>query len=139
MNVDIATTDSEIENCFDVMSQLRPHIRRNEFLEKLGKQRQQGYEIAYIDVEGKVVAVAGFRVADNLAWGKFLYVDDLVTGNKERSKGFGKVLLEWLLNYAKENGCDSFHLDSGITRIDAHRFYLNNGLEKSSYHYSVKL
>ncbi len=36
-------------------------------------------------------------------------------------------------------GAEQFHLDSGTQREDAHRFYLREGLEVSSLHFSRKL
>jgi GNAT superfamily N-acetyltransferase len=70
--------------------------------------------------------VAGFRTGHNLAWGHYLYVDDLSTRPDARRRGHGRALLE----EAKRLGCDQFHLDSGVglDRADAHRLYLNAGL-----------
>jgi GNAT superfamily N-acetyltransferase len=65
-------------------------------------------------------------------------VDDLVTAESERSKGHGKALLEWLKRLAIEDGCDAFHLDSGVQRKRAHQFYLREGMELSSYHFSTR-
>ncbi|MBI3921087.1 MAG: GNAT family N-acetyltransferase, partial [Armatimonadetes bacterium] len=86
-----------------------------------------------------VVAVAGFRLSENLAWGRFLYVDDLVTDEAERSRGHGQELLEWLLEYAHQQDCDQFHLDSGVQRFGAHRFYLRHGMDITSHHFALKL
>jgi GNAT superfamily N-acetyltransferase len=89
-----------------------------------------------VTVSGSPVAVVGFRVGENLAWGRFLYVDDLVTLPGERSHGYGKALLDWLENYATQESCGQLHLDSGIQRKEAHRFYEREGLKVSSYHFA---
>ena len=98
-----------------------------------------GLRLACIRADGCVVAVAGYRLSTNLFYGKHLYVDDLVTTDSERSKGYGKELLAWLRALAVENDCDAFHLDSGVQRKRAHQFYLREGLELSSYHFSERL
>ena len=95
--------------------------------------------MAYVAVGGKPVAVAGFRVGENLAWGRHLYVDDLVTSAEHRSKGYGALLLGWLRGIAKERGCRELHLDSCVQRTDAHRFYLREGLTLSSYHFKIAI
>jgi GNAT superfamily N-acetyltransferase len=95
--------------------------------------------LACIREGGRVVAVAGYRVSTNLYCNRHLYVDDLVTAEAERSKGHGKVLLAWLREQAVAAGCDVFHLDSGVQRKRAHEFYLREGLELSSYHFSERL
>lgn len=137
--VSLARDDHEIEDCYDVMAELRPHVRREDFVNRVRRQNaDSGYELAYLKVDN-VKAVAGFRVSECFAWGKFLYVDDLVAGSDERSKGYGGVLFDWLVAYARENGCDEFHLDSGVQRFAAHRFYLNKRMAIEGHHFGLKL
>ncbi|MBA4185901.1 MAG: GNAT family N-acetyltransferase, partial [Acidobacteria bacterium] len=97
------------------------------------------YELAFIETSKEIKAVAGFRTGVCLAWNKFLYVDDLVTKSGERSNGYGQALFDWLVNYAKKNGCDEFHLDSGVHRFKAHRFYLQKRMDIVSHHFGLKL
>ena len=53
-----------------------------------------GYRLVAAVVEGRVEAVAGYRFGESLAWDTYLYVDDLVTDERARSKGHGKLLLD---------------------------------------------
>ena len=117
------------------MQELRPHLSRDTFCSRIRKQEKSGYHLVYLAVDRKPLAVAGFRISQNLAWGRFLYVDDLVTLSSCRSRGYGAKLLSWLLNYAVQQGCDQFHLDSGVQRIAAHQFYKREGLQLTSYHF----
>lgn len=134
-----AITDNEINNCYAVMSQLRPHILQQEFAPLVKTQMQSGYHLAYVESEGMPVACTGFRYSQNLAWGKFIYVDDLITDDRQRSKGYGKQLLDWLIDQAKANTCSQLHLDSGVQRLDAHRFYERESVDKTGYHFAVVL
>lgn len=137
--VSLARNDQEIQSCFDVMAALRPHLKREEFVSRIRRQQQgSGYELAYL-AAGTVKAVAGFRISENLAWGKFLYVDDLVAGSSDRSQGYGGILFDWLVDYARAAGCDEFHLDSGVQRFDAHRFYLRKRMAIEAHHFGLKL
>ena len=99
-----ATSDAEIEDCFDVMSELRTHLKREEFLETIRLMESEGFRLAYIEDNGDVVAVAGYRIYTNLFLGKNLYVDDLVTDGARRSGGHGAALLGWLRHQAREAG-----------------------------------
>jgi GNAT superfamily N-acetyltransferase len=135
MKIRIAKTDTEIAACYPVLRELRPHITESEFLSRVRAQEKGGYLLAFVQEASGPVAVAGFRIGENLAWGRFLYVDDLVTHPTFRSKGYGAALLSWLRNYAGENGCLQLHLDSGIQRKEAHRFYEREGMERVSYHF----
>ncbi len=135
MRIHIATSDVEIADCFPVMWELRPHIAENQFLSRIRSQENSGYRLACVRVTDSVVAVAGFRVGENLAWGRFLYVDDLVTHPAHRSKGYGAGLLLWLKEHAEKEGCSQLHLDSGVQRKEAHRFYEREGMTMASFHF----
>ena len=87
----------------------------------------------------EVKAVAGFRIFEFLFWGKNLYVDDLVTKNGKRSKGYGGALFDWLVDYARAAGCEAFRLDSGVQRFAAHRFYLSKRMNIAAHHFTLSL
>lgn len=139
MEIREASTDEEILRCYPVVAQLRTHVEEHEFLERVRDQQKAGYRLMYIAIDDRVVAIAGYRIANSLAWGRYLYVDDLVTAGMERSNGHGQALMDWLFAAARERKCDSFHLDSGVQRHAAHRFYLRNRLAITSHHFSMAL
>lgn len=139
MNICIAATDAEIAACYPVMRELRPHLAQGQFLSRVRSQENAGYRLAYVQVSDCVLAVAGFRLGENLAWGRFLYVDDLVTLPGQRSKGYGAKLLSWLKEQAAKEGCEQMHLDSGMQRKQAHRFYVREGMSMTSLHFAEKI
>ena len=134
-----AISDLEIERCFDVMSELRTHLERNQFLETVRDMELQGFQLAYLEENEEVVAVVGYRIAQNLFLGKHLYIDDLVTSQKNRSRGYGTALYMWLRDHALNEGCSCIHLDSGVHRGETHRFYFRQGLTISSFHFRERL
>ena len=135
MTICVAKTDSEIAACYPVIRELRPHIEEEQFLARVRSQERAGYRLAYLQEPIGVVAVAGYRVEENLAWGRFLYVDDLVTLPAHRSKGYGAKLLAWLKEQAAMEGCEQMHLDSGTQRKEAHRFYEREGMSMAGLHF----
>jgi len=135
----LAKEDDEIQSCYPVMAELRPHVKPDEFISRVRRQMESaGYRLACL-TDSEVKAVAGFRISECLAWGKFLYVDDLVAQSDERSKGYGGALFDWLIEYAKGEACDEFHLDSGVQRFAAHRFYLTKRMAIECHHFGLKL
>jgi GNAT superfamily N-acetyltransferase len=133
-------TAAELRAAHPVMAQLRPHLDRPRFVAQVRRQqRARGYRLIAVHVRGRCVALAGFRIAEFLAWGKILYVDDLVTDDALRSRGHGRALLRWLEREAQRNGCAEIHLDSGVQRFGAHRFYLREGFDITSHHFARKL
>ena len=71
---------------FPLMRELRPHLASTaEFAARWQRQAAEGYRIAALWPEERPVALAGFRLQDNLMHGRHLYVDDLVTAEGERA------------------------------------------------------
>lgn len=140
MKICTAFTEAEICACFPAFHELRPHLSERGFIAQVRRQMaNHGYVLVYMLDEGSVVAAAGYRVAEFLAWGRTFYVDDFVTLSAARRRGYGGKLLDWLLEHATELSCDQFHLDSGVQRHDAHRLYLSRKLQISSHHFSLVL
>ena len=140
---EIAPPDTGL--AFLAMNALRTHLAdEDEFVRRVDDvQRPQGYRlVGAFDGDSKhAAAVAGFREGNNLAWGHFLYVDDLATRPEFRRRGLGRGLLVWLAREAAQLGCDQLHLDSGVQaeRADAHRLYLNSGLVIAAHHFAREL
>jgi GNAT superfamily N-acetyltransferase len=137
--IQIATIAAEIDRCFPVMHQLRPALLAEEFVSRIQMQQAEGYQLAFVEQEKAVVAVAGFRLQTMLWAGKTLYVDDLVTDAALRSQGHGEAMLKWLIALAREAGCSTFMLDSGTHRNEAHAFYFHHGLRISDFHFKLVL
>jgi GNAT superfamily N-acetyltransferase len=137
MSIQIAQSDAQILACFPILSQLRPNLQQDTFLAQVRQQQQQGYQLAFLEVENQLVAVAGFCISECFAWGKFLYVYDLVVRESDRSQGSGQQTFEWLTKFAKSQDCQQLHLDSGVQRFDAHRFYMQQRMAITSHHFAL--
>ena len=135
----IASTPEEIRRCHPVMRELRTHIaEEEEFVDRVLRQQREGYQVAFLQSDDEICAVAGYRFLETLFSGKVLYVDDLITRERDRSHGFGGKLLDWLIDQACTHACDNLELDSGVQRFDAHRFYFSKRMSISSYHFRIK-
>lgn len=135
----LAESDEEIINCFSVMAELRPHVKPDEFLPTIKRLSETAnFRMAYL-FDGEVKAVAGFRVSEWLAGGKYLEIEDLAAKSGERSKGYGGKLFDWLVAYAKSENCRHLKLVSNVTRFGAHRFYLRKRMNIRAYYFTLDL
>jgi GNAT superfamily N-acetyltransferase len=135
----IAHTAADIDACFPVMSQLRPKIPREAFTDRvLQLAATTGLALAYLDDDG-IKAVAGYRISDWLAGGRYLEIEDLVTAEGERSRGYGGMLFDWVVDLARRSGCLQVRLVSHVRRVDAHRFYLRKGMTQEAFYFSMNL
>jgi len=137
--ITIATTEEDILKCWEVMHTLRPHLIKDDFVSTVKEMFTEGYHLAFIEEDGKAAAAIGFRYLQYLYNGKHFYIDDLTTLPESRGKGYGGMLLDHVAALAKEKGFKVITLDSGYTRLDAHRLYLNKGFVLAAHHFSKSL
>jgi ribosomal protein S18 acetylase RimI-like enzyme len=132
--------DADVAACFTLMRALRPHLTSQaEFIERWRRQSQQGYSLLGLWRAQRPVALAGFRVQENLVHGRFLYVDDLVTDESERRHGHGARLLDHLKAEGRARGCRKLVLDTALDNTLAHRFYYRQGLLAMSLRFNCVL
>ena len=141
-SVTIATpeSDAEIAATWEVMRQLRPHIAQQDYVPVVRRMMESdGYGLAALSEDGEVRAVAGYRYMNMLYCGKLLYLDDFVTDERVRSRGYGRRLLDWLKDEGRANGCAEIQLISRVTREGAHRFYFREGLGIECFQFRAAL
>ena len=135
-----AESDSDVAACFPAMAQLRPHIANaTELVGRVGRQREEGYRLLAAWRGEVVVAAAGYRFVENLIHGRFVYLDDLVTLESERSHGIGAQLIEAVASEGDKSGCATLVLDTGLANVLAHRFYYRQGLMAQALRFSKPL
>jgi len=134
-------SEVEIAAAFPVMAQLRPLLSgADEFVVRVRRQqREAGYRLLAIWRNGSPVALAGYRVEENLIRGKFIYVDDLVTAQTERRFGLGARLLDEVAKIGAQVGCRGLVLDTALDNVLAHRFYYRQGLLARALRFSREL
>lgn len=117
-------SQEEILEAFPLMKQLRSHLDEETYLDLvLDAKDKDRYKLFALINGGEIVALTGFKPMITLYYGRFVWVCDLVTDSKKRSKGYGEKLLTYVHEWAKSNNYESVALSSGLQRTDAHRFY----------------
>jgi len=121
-----------------VHRQLRPKLPPD-YPAKMKRVFAGGARMLVAAAGNEVAGVAVWRVHENTFNGVQMYVDDLVTDDTQRSRGVGKTLLEALQKKARDLGCESFTLDSGCQRQQAHKFYFREGMVVTAFHFDKKV
>ena len=120
-----------------VHRQLRPHLPAD-YGVRMKEVFAGGAEMAVALVDGAVVGITVFRILEKTHSGRDLYCDDLVTDEKRRSSGVGRALMRYMEDICRERACDTFSLDSGTWRQQAHKFYFREGMTITSFHFDKK-
>ena len=114
------TTDDDLRNAFPLMAALRDRIREDTFVDEIRRQQRDGYELIGGFDGGRLVTLAGIRRSHTLSRGEHLFVDDLVTDERDRGRGYGTDTIAWLTARARRDGIPRIYLDS---RNTARGFY----------------
>jgi GNAT superfamily N-acetyltransferase len=136
----IAKTKEDLERCFQVMRELRPHLTYSTFIEIYENSKCDDYEIVAIEDGSQIVALMGYRITWDMVRGKYLYIDDLVTTEQVRSQGLGAQLLKYAEEKARELNCKGgLRLCTGMSNERGIKFYEREGWTKRSFAYVKKV
>lgn len=126
----------DVETSFLVMRELRPHLEDcATYAIQIAHQRAQGYRLLAAWNDGAIVGLAGYRLMNNLLYGRFVYVDDLVVTASLHRAGVGERLLHAARQQAIALNCENFVLDTGLHMALAQRFYFRQGLLAQGMHF----
>ena len=139
--VKTAVTEADILKCRRAVQALRPALSDEIYLEAVNKTIADNRQIIFIEQNNEAAAVAVFETGYNLFRGKYIYIDDLSTLPEYRGKRLAGMLLDWIMDYAKQGNFNEIHLDSGVNdaRANAHRLYLNKKFQITSLHFVTKV
>ena len=121
-----------LERSESLHRQLRPTIPQP-YGSHIREMMAEGAQMALLLDDLELRALAVWRVYLSTYAGRRFYVDDLVVDESARGQGWGAKLLAWLEQKARDLRCDTFALDSGTQRQQAHRFYFRAGLVVNSF------
>lgn len=134
-------TDADYRAAFPVMRELRPHLVDTEsFAAQARRQAAQNYRLLAAfgpgDDREVVLGLAGYRLQENLIYGRFVYIDDLVTLSDRRGTGVGAALIDAVRELARAQGCAMLVLDTALGNARGQRFYFRNGLLSAGLHFN---
>jgi len=118
----------------DIYRQLRPHLPTDQraYIDQIRNICRTGpvriiVAIKNDDEKKEVFGLALYRVTRNVKYSEYIYCDDLVTNENNRSLGVGRCLINYMKNEGEKLGIDRLTLDSGCQRGRAHKFYHREG------------
>ncbi|WP_413289165.1 GNAT family N-acetyltransferase [Bdellovibrio sp. HCB337] len=130
----------DLEKCFPLMKELRPHLSEQDYLEIYRHAHaMDGYEIVALEYDGKLAALMGYRLIYDFVRGKHLYIDDLVSTDKMRSQGLGAELLKHAESIAQSLGCKTLRLCTGVENERGKKFYEKNKWTFRAYAFTKKI
>lgn len=125
----------DLAACFPVISLLKPGLGDlAEWIERATEMAIDGYRILAAWDGSKILAVAGYRMMENLLYDKFLYVDYLVAVEGQRRFGLETALIKELSVIGLDEFCTRLVLESILSTNEC-RFYNREGLTHTTTGY----
>ncbi len=124
---------------YELITQLTPTLTLVAYESMLEQMTPHNYyQVAAY--EGDVcIAVSGYWIGTKIYSGKYLEIDNFVVAEQHRSKGIGKILLDWLTEEANAHNCETIMLDAYVENFKAHHFYYREGFIARGFHYLKKM
>jgi GNAT superfamily N-acetyltransferase len=139
-NVDLSIRElngiTEMLQHFEVIQELYPTLTIEAYeadLKAMLPNNSYG-QVAVFSGE-ECIGISGFWVGTKLWCGKYLELDNIIVSAKHRSKGAGKLMIDYLYEKAQQQGCSMMALDSYTTNFAAHKLFYNEGFGPKGFHF----
>lgn len=129
------TTLEDMLGTYEVLTELYPSLSLEQYREELRFMVQHNYSQIAVLEQQVFVGVSGLWLGNKLWCGKYLEIDNIVVSEKNRSKGVGKMMVDFIEKKARELGCNMVALDSYTTNFKAHKFFYNQGFTPKGFHF----
>jgi GNAT superfamily N-acetyltransferase len=133
--IKILANKAEMLPNYGLITQLSPQLREDEYRQLLDIMLANNYRQAAVYDGDSCVAVSGYWICAKLYSGKYIEIDNFVVDHHYRNKGLGKLLLDFLLEEGRKQGCRTAMLDAYTENSAAHRFYYREGFFIRGFHF----
>ncbi|PCJ97238.1 MAG: GNAT family N-acetyltransferase [Flavobacteriaceae bacterium] len=101
---------------------------------RLSQMMPMNYECVGVYDGDKLIGICGIWMLNKLYAGKHIEPDNVFVLKEYRSAGVGKLMLDWVINYAKEIGCDTTEVNCYVKNLKGKKFWEDQGYEVVGYH-----
>jgi len=98
-----------------------------------------GYKCIGVYNEEELIGICGVWELNKLYTGKHLEADNVIISPEYQGKGIGKLMMEFLHDYALRMGCETAEVNCYIKNEKGKRFWENQGYEALGYHMIKKI
>ena len=114
----------------ELFAELNPSIIVNKEKIVRAQESPETHVFVILDDDEHIIGSATLCVSELLT-GRTAGVEAAVVSSKYRGKGFGKMLMEYVVDYARrELGSVAIHLTSNPRRVAANKLYRSLGFQK---------
>ena len=131
--------DSELPSILPLLRQSYPHLDETTLRRRLSELPAQNYRCAGAFIDGRLVAICGIWIRTHLWCGRMVEPDNVVVDSACRSHGIGRDLVEWVVAWGRDQGCEVSDLNCYVSNAEAHAFWMRQGWRIIGFHFQRRL
>lgn len=86
-----------------------------------------------------LIGISGLWILNKLYVGKHIEPDNVIIHPDYRSKGVGELMMQWIFDYAKSNGCVASELNCYVNNHKGVKFWVSQGYRIIGFHMQKQL
>lgn len=130
---------NKLEVTIPLLRELNPDISEEVLRIRQKEMVANNYYCVGVYDDEKLIGISGMWLLVKYYVGKHVELDNVYLKKEYQGQGLGNQLVEWILNYAKELGCEASELNCYIENEGGNKFWSNLGYKPIGYHYQKKL
>ncbi|MDH7445701.1 GNAT family N-acetyltransferase [Aquimarina sp. 2201CG14-23] len=131
--------EKNIEVVLPLLQELNNKIPLEELKSRLREMISSGYECVGVYDKTLLVGISGMWFLTKYYIGRHVEPDNVYVLPEYQGKGIGKLLMNWIFEYAKSKGCIASELNVYTGNKAGQQFWENLGYERIAFHYQKKL
>ena len=126
----LSISGTQVDEFRELFAELNPSIIVNKEKIVRAQESPETHVFVILDDDEHIIGSATLCVSE-LPTGRTAGVEAVVVSSRYRGKGFGKMLMEYVVDYARrELGSVAIHLTSNPRRVAANKLYRSLGFQK---------
>ena len=107
--------------------------------ERILEMSKQNYECLGVYDGETLIGICGLWFQTRHYAGRSLEVDHVIIEDSYRNLGVGKMLMDFVYEYARKKSCNWVELNTYVHNFLSHKFYYNQGFVAKGYHFVKEL
>lgn len=106
---------------------------------RLDEMITQGYRCVGVYKDDRLIGISGLWIMTKYYVGKHIEPDNVIIHPDHQGQGIGKILMQWIYDYARKEGCIASELNCYVGNTEGQDFWEGEGYEWIGKHYQKKL
>jgi GNAT superfamily N-acetyltransferase len=106
---------------------------------RLDEMLLRGYECVGVYDGDRLVGISGLWILTKYYIGRHIEPDNVVIHPDYRNKGIGELMMDWIYQYGREQGCVASELNCYVSNSGGVKFWHNQGYKIIGFHMQKRL